>query len=329
MTTFSRRSALSVLAGAGAGIVSPSLLRARAYPTKPVRLIVGFAPGGLTDLLARLIAPIMAEQVGQQVIVENRPGANGNVGMAAVVNAAPDGHTLLFSSAAQIVYSPNTYKTMPADPINGLRHVSMAAEGDFIIVTNEQTGLKNLDEFLKFAKANPGKLNYGTAGAGGTHHVLFEFFKKSAGIELTPVHYRGSGPLVPDLLANQVQLFTDSLSAVDAHIKAGKMVALLVASTKKEPALPNIPTAVEVNMPALANLSNWFGLHAPKATPDAIVDKLNAAVKVAISNATILERLKVAGMVPVGDTPAQFAEKIVVANKVIGDVARSAGIQVE
>lgn len=329
MTQISRRTALGLAAGAAAGMVAPTVVRAQAYPTKPVRLILGFAPGGLTDLLARLCAPILSEHLGQQVLVENRPGANGNVAMAAVVNSAPDGYNLLFSSGAQIVYSPNTYKTMPADPVKQLKHISMVAEGDFIIFTNEQSGFKTYDDFAKYAKANPGKLNYGTAGAGGTQHVLFESFKKQSGIDLTPVHYRGSGPVLPDVLANQIQLSADSRSLIEGQVKSGKIVPLLVCAKTRDPALPNVACATDVGMPSLAGLSNWFGLHAPKDTPEDIVAKLNAAVKVAVANNTIKQRLEVAGMRPAGDSPAEFEAKIAESNKIIGEAARAANIQVE
>lgn len=328
MKSMTRRRFVTAVGGLGLAAAAPAL-RAQAYPTKPIRMILGFAPGGLTDLLARLVAPSMSETLGQQVIVENRAGANGNVGMAAVAAAEPDGHTLLFSSAAQIVFSPNTYKTMPADPIRGLRHITMVAEGDFIIVVNAETGAKTVAQFAELAKSRPGKLNYGTAGAGGNTHVVLELFRRKLGVDVVPVHYRGTGAALPELLANQVQLFAESQPPIEAHLKSGKLNGLTVCGRKRLDAFPAIPTAAEVGIPELANISNWFGLHAPKGTPDAVVERLGVAIRTAANGEAVKERIRAAGMSVVLNTPAEFMARIESSNKVIGEVTRAANIQVE
>ena len=316
------------LGSAATGLATMPAL-AQAWPSKPLRLVVSFAPGGLTDILARMIAPGMAERLGQPVIVDNKPGANGNIGTAYVAQAEPDGHTLLFSSSAQIVFSPNTYKKMPADPIHGLRHISMVGEGDFIFVVNADLGVSTLADFVKLAKARPGQLNYATGGPGGSLHVVQELFRQRVGIDMVPVHYKGSSVAITDLISNHVQVFADGLPSLDPYIKSGKLKPLFVSSTKRMAALPNVPSSAEVKLAELAELSNWFGLHAPRGTPDAVVGKISAALVAAMAADAVKERLKTAAIAPVLNSPSEFVARIAAANKVIGQATRAANIQVE
>lgn len=281
MSLLNRRQ-FSLAVGVGAlGVGTPKFGHAQSYPSKPIRLVVGFAPGGLTDILARMIAPVLGEQLGQPVIVDNKPGANGNISTSFVAGSDADGHTLLLSSSAQIVYSPNTYKKLPTDPITGLRHITMVGEGDFIFVVNSQVGVNTLEEFVALAKAKPGTLNYATGGLGGSLHVIQEMFRQRVGIDMVPVHYKGSAAALTELLSNQVQVFCDGLPSLDPYIKSGKLKPLFVSSSRRMEALPNVPSSVEVKLPEFAKLSNWFGLHAPKGTPDAVIAKLNTALNAA------------------------------------------------
>jgi tripartite-type tricarboxylate transporter receptor subunit TctC len=328
MNSLTRRQFATALGGAGLALAGMPAL-AQNYPSKPVRLVVSFAAGGLTDIIARMVAPGMAERLGRPVIVDNKPGANGNIGTAFVANAEPDGHTLLLSSSAQIVFSPNTYKKMPVDPIHGLRHISMVGEGDFIFVVNSEVGVNSLADFVRLAKSKPRQLNYATGGPGGSLHVVQELFRQRVGIDMVPVHYKGSSAAITDLISNQVQMFADGLPSLDPYIKSGKLKPLFVSSKQRMAALPAVPSSAEVKLEELANLSNWFGLHAPKGTSDAVVSKISAALAGAMAADAVKEQMKTAAIAPVLNTPAEFVARIDAANRVIGQVARAANIQIE
>jgi len=302
---------------------------AQAYPSQPIKLVVGFAPGGLTDILARMIGQSMSEQLGKPVIVENKPGANGNISTAFVAAAAPDGHTLLLSSAAQIVYSPHTYRNMTVDPINGLRHVSMVGEGDFIFVVNSDVGVDTLAQFIALAKSKPGKLNYASGGVGGTLHVIQEMFCQKVGIQMTGVHYRGTSAAIPEVLSNQIQLFCDGLPSLDPHLKSGKLKPLFVSSAKRMEALPNVHSSTEVNLKEFSELSNWFGIHAPKGTPDATVAKIQTALSAAKASEAVRTKMRGAAIAPVFNGSAEFMAQIAVADKLIAQVTRAGNIRVE
>jgi tripartite-type tricarboxylate transporter receptor subunit TctC len=324
------RRQFSLALGAGAiGLGSARTGYAQNYPSKAIRLIVGFAPGGLTDIIARMIAPVLSEQLGQPVIVDNKPGANGNISTAFVAGSDPDGHTLLLSSSAQIVYSPNTYKKLPADPITGLRHITMIGEGDFIFVVNSQVGVNSLEEFVALARTKPGTMNYATGGLGGSLHVVQEMFRQRVGIDIVPVHYKGSAAALTELLSNQVQIFCDGLPSLEPYIKSGKLKPLFVSSAKRMDALPNVPSSTEVKLPEFAKLSNWFGLHAPKGTPDVVIAKLNSALNAAKTAPPVLEKFKGAAIRPVFNSSNEFTAQIEAADKVIAQVTRAGNIQIE
>ncbi|MFT3717378.1 Bug family tripartite tricarboxylate transporter substrate binding protein [Pseudorhodoferax sp.] len=329
MTPLNRRHFALALAFSGAAGLATSPAQAQAYPSKPIKIVVGFAAGGLTDILARTIAPVMSDKLGQPVIIDNKPGANGNISTAFVAGSEPDGHTLLFSSSAQIVYSPNTYKKLPADPINGLRHLSLIGEGDFIFVASTGTGVHSLAEFVTLAKSKPGALNYATSGPGGSLHVVQEIFLQHAGIQMVPVHYKGSSAALTDLVANQVQLFCDGLPSLEPYIKTDKLKPLFVTAKKRLPALPNVPTAAEVKLADLSNISNWFGLHAPKGTSDATVAKIQGALAAAMASESVKEKMRGLAIEPVFSTPAEFVARIDASNKLIGAAARAANIQID
>lgn len=329
MFKLNRRLFALAIAVGGAATFATLPAHAQAFPTKPVKIVVGFAAGGLTDILARTIAPVMSEKLGQPVIIDNKPGANGNISTAYVAGSEADGHTLLFSSSAQIVYSPNTYKKLPADPINGLRHLSLIGEGDFIFVASTGAGVNTLAEFVSLAKSKPGALNYATSGPGGSLHVVQEIFLQQAGIKLEPVHYKGSSAALTDLVGNQVQLFCDGLPSLEPHIKSGKLKPLFVTAKKRLPALPNVPTAAEVKMAALSNISNWFGLHAPKGTSDAVVAKIQDALAAAMASDSVKEKMRGLAIEPVFSTPTEFVARIDASNKLIRAATKAANIQVE
>lgn len=329
MNDLTRRQALGLLGGVGAAMALPQLAFAQSYPSRPISMIVGFAPGGLTDLLARLVAPIMAEKLGQQVLVENRPGAAGNVAMAAVANAQPDGHTLLFTSAGPIIYNPHTYQNLPADPLTQLKPVTMVAEGPLFVTVSSKTGIKSVQELIAYAKANPGALNYATSGAGGNMHVVLEMFRTQIGEPITPVHYQGTSALLPDLLANQVQFFADSASSIVEYVKDGSLTVIMATGKDRHPAFPDAPTAAELGYQDLAKIKNWFGILAPKDTPDDIVKRIQEVIHEAVGNDEVKSRLAVAGMTAVASSPADFAKEIAESSPVIAAVTEAAKIKVE
>jgi tripartite-type tricarboxylate transporter receptor subunit TctC len=329
MSDITRRQALGLMGGFGATLAMPGLTLAQSYPTKPITMIVGFAPGGLTDVLARLVAPLMAEKLGQKVLVENRPGAAGNIATAAVANAKPDGHTLLFTSAGPIIYNPHTYETLPADPLTQLAPITMVADGPLFVTVNSKTGIKTVDELIAYAKAKPGALNYATSGAGGNMHVVLEMFRGHVREPITPVHYQGTSALIPDLLANQVQFFADSASSIVEHVKAGTLRVIMATGRERHPAFPDAPSAAELGYDDLAAIKNWFGVFAPTGTPDGIVKRLHEVLREAVGNDVIQSRLADAGMRGVASSPTDFAKEIAESSPVIAAATKAARIRVE
>jgi tripartite-type tricarboxylate transporter receptor subunit TctC len=261
--SLTRRTFLQSAAGLGVAALLPQTGWAQAYPNRPIKIIVGFAPGGLTDSLPRLLSGPMAERLGQPVVVESKLGAAGNIATTFVAQSPPDGYTLLASSVGQIVVSPHT-SSMPVDPMKDLVHISMMGEGDQILNINAAVPAKNLAEFIALLKKNPGTMFYGDAGAGGSMHVYIEYFKMLAGVDMQSVHYKGAGQLMPDFLANRVQLSLNAFPVIEGYIAEGKLRPILIVGKEREPKLPGVPTAAEVGLKPLEAASNWFGLHAPK-----------------------------------------------------------------
>ena len=322
-----RRRFLEVLAALGAAGLQPRALAQDKYPVKPVRIIVGFAPGGGTDVLARLAAQGLSDRLGQPFVVENRSGAGGNIATVAVTSAPADGYTLLVTTVGQVVVSPHTDPGLKVDPLKELVHITMLGEGDYLLAVHSDVPARTIHEFIALAKKNPGKYNYGTAGAGSNLHLFTEYFMMTAGINVQPVHYRGGAALTPDLLSGQIHVSLNGIHALDAHIKAGKLRPLLVIGKQREPRAPDVPTAREIGMPELEVCTNWFGLHAPAATPAPIVRVLNEAVVAHLATEPVKEKLAGMGMRPMGDTPQGFAARVASDYKVFGEVAKKAKIQ--
>lgn len=237
---------------------------AQNFPTKPITILVGFARRGLTDVLARLLAPTMSQELGQAVVIENKAGASGNVATELVVKAPADGHTLLFSNISQIAINPHAYASMRVDPVKQLTHIAAIAEGDMLLAVNADVPANNVQEFVKLAKDQPGKLNYFTSGAGGMLHVAAEVFKLKTGTNISPVHYRGSGASIPEFLAGQTQMGIEALPVLAQHVKSGKVKALMVPSTKRSPILPDVPTSAEAGYPDLILTGLVWSPRAPR-----------------------------------------------------------------
>lgn len=327
-TSLSRRSFIHTTGAAAAALAVPSLGRAQVWPTRPIKLVVGFAPGGLTDALPRLLSAPMGELLGQPVVIENKAGAAGNIATAFVAKSAPDGYTFLASGVGQIVVLPHT-SNVGANPLTDLVHISMMGEGDQILNISSQVPAKNLAEFIALAKKEPRKMFYGDAGAGGNQHLYLEYFRMLAKIEMEGVHYRGGGPLMPDLLANRVQMSLNAPSVVEPYIAEGKLRPLMIVGKKRNPKMPDVPTAAEAGFPQLEACSNWFGLHAPKGTPDAIVQKVHKALIDSLQTDVVKAGLATLAVQAIGDTPQAFSARIARDFELFGKVAKDANIRAE
>lgn len=326
--TVSRRSFIHTAGAAAAIAALPSLGRAQSWPNRPIKLVVGFAPGGLTDALPRLLSTPMAERLGQPVVIENKAGAAGNIATAFVAKSAPDGYTFLASGVGQIVVLPHT-SNVGVNPLTDLVHISMMGEGDQILNISSQVPAKNLVEFIALAKKFPRSMFYGDAGAGGNQHLYLEYFRMLAKIEIEGVHYRGGGPLMPDLLANRVQMSLNAPSVVEPYIAEGKLRPLMIVGKKRNPKMPDVPTAAEAGFKQLEVCSNWFGLHAPKGTPDAIVQKVHKALVESLQTDAVKAGLTSLAVQAIGDTPQAFSDRIARDYELFGKVAKDANIRAE
>lgn len=278
------------------------------YPARPIRLIAAFAPGGSVDLVARLIGQKLTEAWGQQVVVDNRPGAGGNVSAELAAKAAPDGYTIYVCSASLVV-NTSLYRNLPYDPVKDFAPVTLLATVQNVLVAHPSLQAKNVTELIALARGAPGKINYASTGSGTSGHLTMELFKNMAGIDLIHVPYKVIGQATADLLSGQISLWFPTLPGALSHIKAGKMVALAVAGAKRSPALPEVPTVAESGLPAF-EASTWYPVLAPAGTPKPIVDKLNAQIVAILNAPEVHARLMGQGVEPIGSTPAQLASHI-------------------
>jgi tripartite-type tricarboxylate transporter receptor subunit TctC len=273
----------AILFGAlAAGLVATAAVPAAAqsYPTKPIKMIVPFPPGGPIDSIGRLIGQHMTAELGQNIVIEARPGAGGTLGANAVANAPADGYTLLMGSTTTLSISPHLYKNIGYDPVKGLVPVATVSIGAMVLVASPKVPVKSVQEFLAYAKANPGKLNFG-AGTASPPHLAGELFKAKTGINVVYVPYRGAAPAVTDLLGGQIQFMIDAIGTLKPHIEAGKFVPLAVTSTTRNPALPNVPTMIEAGV-AGYELDFWTGVATANGTPPDVIAKLNGAINKAL-----------------------------------------------
>lgn len=299
---------------------------AQAYPDKPIRIIAPFPAGGLVDVLARAVGDEMSKSLGQPVIVENKPGAGGNLGAAMVANAAPDGYTLMMTSPGIQSINQFLYKEMPFDPDKAFTPISLIADMPMLVLVHPKTNIKTLKDLIAAGKANPEKLNFGSAGIGTTGHLGQELLVYTAGIKVKHVPYRGAAPAVNDLLGGHLDGVVDNPPIVMAHIKSGALIALAVAGPERLAALPDVPTAKEAGLPAW-QASSWFGLMAPAGTPADIVKKLNAEVAKAVRQPSMQRFVGESGMKVVSNSPEEFAKLILDERKKWGEIIKAAKIQ--
>jgi tripartite-type tricarboxylate transporter receptor subunit TctC len=295
-------------AAAVALCLAHSVAYAQAWPSKPVKIVVPFAAGGATDVVARLLAQKLGESWGQTVIVENRAGAGGNIGADVVAKSPGDGYTLLMTSGSIVTANPYMYKAMPFDAAKDLVAITNVASGPQVIAVNPGVAAKDLRELIALAKSAPGKINYGSAGIGTQTHLAAENFMFAAGIDMTHVPYKGESAAITDLMGGQIQLATPNLGGAIGFIREGKLRALAVTSRERSSQLPDVPAAAEI-IPGFEN-AGWFGLMAPAGTPKEVIDKIQRDSAKILLSEEFRAKLAQQGMAPVANTPAEFADAI-------------------
>ena len=321
-----RRKFLHLAAGAAALPVLPRIASALDYPTRPARIIVGYAAAGPTDITGRLVGQWLSQRLGQQFIVENRPGAGSNIGTELVVQAPPDGYTLLLVTTTNAI-NATLYDKLNFNFIRDVAPIGSIMRTANVMLVNPSSPAKTVPEFIAYAKANPGKINMATAGVGSPPHVYGELFKAMTGVDLISVHYRGGGPGLVDLLGGQVQVMFEGVISSIGYIRAGKLRALAVTSAHRLDALPDIPTVGEF-VPGY-EASGWFGLGVPKNTPAQIIDTLNREIDAELADPTMKARIADLGGSPMSMTPAAFGKFIADETEKWGKVIRAANIKAE
>jgi tripartite-type tricarboxylate transporter receptor subunit TctC len=319
-----RRRFLHLAAGAAALPVIPSVAQAQVYPSRPVRILVGFPAGGTTDIVGRLLAQWLSERLGQQFVIENRPGASTNIATEAVARATPDGYTLLMLGAVNTI-NATLFDKLNFDFLRDVAPVASVIDTPLVVEVNPSVPVHSIREFIVYAKANPGKLNMASPGIGTPPHVAGELFKLMASVDMVHVPYRGSAPELTDLIGGQVQVAFDPLPASIEHIRAGKLRALAVTTASRSEALPGIPSASEYIAGFVA--SNWYGVGAPKNTPTEIVDKLNAEANAGLADPKMKARLAELGGMPFVTSPDAFAKFVADDTAKWAKVIRAANIK--
>jgi tripartite-type tricarboxylate transporter receptor subunit TctC len=323
--SFLRRDVLHLAAGAAGLALVPRAARAQDYPAQPVRVIVPFPAGQAADSISRIVAQALAARLGQQFIVENRPGAGGNIGTEVAVRAAPDGYAILFEVMTANAINASLYPHLNFNFIADVAPVALIGGSAYVMTVQPSFPAKTVAEFIAYAKANPGKINMGSAGIGTPPHMFGELFKMTTGIDMVHVPYSGS--YVPDLLSGQVQVVFAPVPTVVAHIRAGRLRALGVTTAKPSPALPGVPAIADA-VPGY-DASGYFGIGAPRAVPAAIVDKLNQAINAGLADPAVQAKLANLGLEPQAMTPAQYGKLIADETAKWAKVVKSAGIKAE
>jgi tripartite-type tricarboxylate transporter receptor subunit TctC len=301
--------------------------QAQDYPNKPIRVVLTYTAGGVSDGIMRLLAPKMEEILGQKLIIEAKPGANGSIGTTEVAKSAPDGYTLVVTSTNAFVINQFTMK-LPNDPLAVLTPVAKLADVPLALFANPGVPATSLAEFIAYAKANPDKINYGSPSPGSVNHLMMERMKQVTGIDMQHISYRGSPQGVMALLQNDIQLFVVGYAAVLGHLKDGKMKALAVATPERLPELPGIPTMIESGLAGFTG-ANWWGMAAPAGTPDAVVKKLRFAVQEALKEPIVIERFKALGLTLPKESPDQFAAGLKAEATLWSETVKKGGIKLE
>ncbi|MGH8682112.1 MAG: Bug family tripartite tricarboxylate transporter substrate binding protein [Burkholderiales bacterium] len=301
---------------------------AQPYPSKPIRLVVPFAPGGSSSIVARVVSAEMSKELGQQFVIDNKPGGGGNVAMLEVARSDPDGYTLIIGHIGTLAVNPFIFSRLPFDVNKDFVAVSLLTKVPNIFVVNAGVPAKDLGEFVALARSKPGQLNYGSAGNGSAGHLAFEYLKLVAKIDITHVPYKGTGPQLTDLLAGRTDASSAGTPPLLPHVKAGKLRAIAVGTPQRIAVLPDVATVAEQGFPGFET-SQWYGIIAPAKTPDAVVRRLSEAAAKAVTAQPVLERFGADSALPVGSTPAEFAGFIRQEQARWSEVIRKAAIRVE
>lgn len=313
--------AIGVLVGAMAASAQPA-----AYPSKPIKLVVPFSPGGVTDTSGRLIADQLSKRLGQPVIVDNKPGASGNIGTQQVAAADPDGYTLLLGFDGTLVINPHVFDKISFDTEKDFTSIGKIGDAILILVAHPEVPVKTLQDVIKLSKTKPGGLSYGTSGTGGTPHIAGELFKQRTGANLVHIPYKGGGQALIDVLGGSVPLVYTAVAGALQHIKTGKLTAIAVSSAQRVASLPDVPTFIESGVPDFT-ISSWVGLLAPARTPKPVIDKLNTELNAVLNDPDTRARLDTLGITAAPGTPARFAEEISRDLARYGSVVKAAGIK--
>ena len=325
-TFLSTRRTLTLAAASALGLLAltPLAAQAQAFPTKAITIIVPFSAGGTTDILARVLGQFISKDLGQPVIIDNRAGAGGNIGTQLVARAAPDGYTILMGTVGTHAINQSLYPKLAFDPIKDFAPLTRVALVPNLLVANPAQPFKTVKELMAYAKANPGKVTFGSSGSGTSIHLSGELFKQMAGVDIQHVAYKGSAPAVNDLLGNHIAIMFDNMPSAISHVKAGKLRPLAVTTAQRSPALPDVPTIAEAGVPGY-EATSWFGLLAPAKTPAPVVARLNAVILKALADPDVKKKLLEQGAEPAGETPAQFAAFIASETVKWGKIVKQSG----
>lgn len=301
---------------------------AQDYPSRPIRLVVPQAPGSATDNTSRIVATQLAQQIGQQVVVDNRPGGGFTIGMGLTAQATPDGYTLAYAPVGALAISPNMLRKAPYNVLKDFQPVAQVQTNQMLLAASPKHPFRNVREVIDFARQNPGKLLNASSASGSPGHVGFELFKLMAGVQIVHVPYKGGAPAILDLMSGQVHFMIESLNSITPHVKAGRVRALGVTGPVRSPALPEVPTIAEAGVPGY-ELTTWGGIIAPAGLPRTILARLNREINSALASNTIKERFAAVGAEPAPRTPEQFVELIRTEYVKWGDVVRRAGATID
>lgn len=320
---------LALAAGVAAGGFAALPAAAQAnYPAKPITIVVPFAAGGTTDILARVIGEALKKELGQPVVIDNRAGAGGNIGGALAAKAAADGYTLFMGTVGTHAINASLYKKMPFDPIKDFAPLTRVAMVPNLLVAHPTRPYKTVQELVAYAKANPGKVTFGSSGNGSSIHLSGELFDSMAKVDMIHVPYKGSAPAVSDLIGGQIDIMFDNMPSAIQHVRSGRLKAIAVTTAKRSPELPNVPTIAEAGVPGY-EATSWFGMFAPAATPAPIVTRLNTALVKVLSDADVKKKLAEQGAEPYAEKPEQFAEFIRKETAKWSQVVKASGASVD
>jgi tripartite-type tricarboxylate transporter receptor subunit TctC len=314
---------------AASATIALSFACSAAYPDRPVRWVLGFAPGGAPDAVARVVSQELTMQLGQSVVLDNRPGANGIIGAEVVAKATPDGYTLLVTSAS-FAFNPSVYRKLPFDPVKSFAPVTnLCSSQGLLVVVNASFPAQSIQQLIEIAKKPGSRLTYGSSGTGNATHLAGALFNVRTGLSLVHVPYKGGGPVTTALLANEVHVVFTNPATIIAQVKAGRVRALAYNSAKRAALLPDVPTMLEAGVRGMEMDPGWYGVFGPAATPAAVVTKLHADIRTALASPVVQERFAGLGVEPVGNTPAEFRQFVIGAINRAAEITRLAGIQPE